>query len=52
MEEIFGWMKTVGLLDKLRLRGVELANWIFLFTAAAYNLVRVRNLMAATPAAA
>lgn len=52
VEEIFGWMKTVGLLDKLRHRGVELANWVFLFTAAAYNLVRVRNLMAAAAAAA
>ena len=51
VEEIFGWMKTVGLLDQLRHRGVELANWVFLFTAAAYNLVRVRNLMAAAAAA-
>ena len=51
VEEIFGWMKTVGLLDKLRHRGVELANWVFLFTAAAYNLVRVRNLALAVPAA-
>ena len=51
VEEIFGWMKTVGLLDKLRHRGVELANWVFLFTAAAYNLVRVRNLILAVPAA-
>jgi len=50
VEEIFGWMKTVGLLDKLRHRGVELANWVFLFTATAYNLVRMRNLL--LPAAA
>jgi transposase len=47
VEEIFGWMKTVGLLDKLRHRGVELANWVFLFTAAAYNLVRMRKLVPA-----
>jgi transposase len=46
VEEIFGWMKTVGLLDKLRHRGVELANWVFVFTAAAYNLVRMRKLLA------
>jgi IS5 family transposase len=52
VEEIFGWMKTVGLLDKLRHRGVELANWVFVFTAAAYNLVRMRKLLApAAPAA-
>jgi transposase len=52
VEEIFGWMKTVGLLDKLRHRGVELANWVFLFTATAYNLVRMRNLLQAPAAAA
>jgi transposase len=44
VEEIFGWMKTVGLLRKLRHRGVERVNWIFVFTAAAYNLVRMRTL--------
>jgi transposase len=49
VEEIFGWMKTVGQLRKLRHRGVERVNWIFLFTAAAYNLVRMRTL-AARPA--
>jgi transposase len=46
IEEIFGWMKTVGLLRKLRHRGVEKADWIFKFSAAAYNLVRIRNLVA------
>jgi len=44
VEEIFGWMKTVGGLRKLRHRGLELAGWMFTFTAAAYNLVRIRNL--------
>jgi transposase len=44
VEEVFGWMKTVGLLRKLRHRGGARVNWIFLFTAAAYNLVRMRRL--------
>jgi transposase len=44
IEEIFGWMKTVGGLRKLRHRGGALVNWQFLFTAAVYNLVRLRNL--------
>jgi hypothetical protein len=44
VEEIFGWMKTIGGLRKLRHRGLELAGWMFTFTAAAYNLVRIRNL--------
>jgi hypothetical protein len=48
VEEIFGWMKTIGLLRKLRHRGGELVTWIFQFTAAAYNLVRIRNLVGAT----
>jgi transposase len=46
VEQPFGWMKTVGLLRKLRHRGGRLVDWIVSFTAAAYNLVRWRNLMA------
>jgi transposase len=44
VEEIFGWMKTVGGLRKLRHRGNQLVAWTFTFTAAVYNLVRLRNL--------
>jgi transposase len=46
IEEAFGWMKTVGLLRKLHHRGGLLVDWIFTFTAAAYNLVRLRTLLA------
>jgi transposase len=45
VEQAFGWMKTIGLLRKLRHRGGELVDWIFTFTAAAYNLVRLRRLL-------
>jgi transposase len=45
VEQAFGWMKTVGLLRKLRHRGGELVDWIFTFTAAAYNIVRLRRLI-------
>ena len=48
VEEIFGWMKTVGLLRKLRHRGGGRVTWIFRFTAAAFNLVRIRNLVYAS----
>lgn len=48
VEEIFGWLKTVGLLRKTRHRGLELVGWIFKFATAAYNLVRIRNLLAVT----
>jgi transposase len=46
VEEIFGWIKTVGLMRKTRHRGLERVGWMFTFTAAAYNLVRIRNLQA------
>jgi transposase len=46
VEEIFGWMKTVGGMRKLRHRGLPLVGWMFTFAAAAYNLVRIRNLAA------
>jgi IS5 family transposase len=44
VEEIFGWMKTVGGMKKLRHRGLPVVGWMFTFAAAAYNLVRMRNL--------
>lgn len=44
VEEIFGWMKTIGGMRKLRHRGLEMVTWMFTLTAAAYNLVRLRNL--------
>jgi IS5 family transposase len=45
IEEVFGWIKTVGTLRKTRHRGLETVRWVFTFTATAYNLVRMRNLM-------
>ncbi len=35
IEQVFGWMKTVGGLRKLLHRGGELVDWILTFTAAA-----------------
>ena len=46
VEEIFGWLKTVGGLRKLRHRGVERVEWTFTFAVAVYNVVRMRNLAA------
>src|SRR6201997_2034942 len=45
IEEVFGWLKTVGMLRKTRHRGVHKVGWVFPFAAAAYNLVRMRNLV-------
>jgi hypothetical protein len=48
IEECFGWLKTIALLSKLRHRGTLKVDWIFTFACAAYNLVRMRNLMRCT----
>ena len=44
IEEIFGWLKTIGLLRKTRHRGRARVGWMFIFGLAVYNLVRLRNL--------
>ena len=48
IEECFGWMKTIGLMRKTRHKGTERVGWMFVFTAAVYNLVRFRNLAEVT----
>jgi transposase len=47
VEEVFGWMKTVALQRKTRFRGLDRVGWMFTLAAAAYNLVRMRNLQTA-----
>jgi transposase len=47
VEEVFGWMKTVALMRKTRVRGPDRVGWMFTLAAAAYNLVRMRNLATA-----
>jgi IS5 family transposase len=46
IEECFGWLKTIALMRKVRHRGIEKVGWVFTFAAAAYNLVRLRKLLA------
>lgn len=48
IEECFGWMKTIGLMRKTRHKGTHRVGWMFVFTAAVYNLVRIRNLVGVT----
>ena len=48
VEEIFGWVKTIALMRKTRHRGTARVGWMFTFALAAYNLVRMRNLIAVT----
>jgi transposase len=52
IEECFGWLKTIALMRKVRHRGMEKVGWVFTFAAAAYNLVRMKNLTASSVGAA
>ena len=44
VEKPFGWMKQIGGLRKVKLRGLEKVEWLFVFTCAAYNLLRIPRL--------
>jgi hypothetical protein len=44
IEEIFGWLKTIGLMRQTHFRGRRRVGWMFVFSLAVYNLVRIRNL--------
>jgi len=48
LEQIFGWLKTTGLMRKLRHRGRALVQWMFTLALSAYNLVRMRKLSVQT----
>jgi Transposase DDE domain len=47
IEDPFGWMKTAARFRKTRHRGRALVNWMFTLIAAAYNLIRQPQLLAA-----
>jgi transposase len=44
VEEIFGWMKTIGGIRQVQVRGLRKVESIFTFAVAAYNLIRMRNI--------
>jgi transposase len=44
IERIFGWMKSVGPMRKVKLRGLPNLHWLFLMTSAAFNLWRIPKL--------
>ena len=46
VEQSFGWMKMIGMLRKVKLRGREKVGWLFTFAGAAYNLMRLQRLHA------
>jgi IS5 family transposase len=52
VEEIFGWLKSVGGFRRTRYRGLARTQLAGYLVAAAYNLVRMARLMTPQPAAA
>lgn len=51
VEEIFGWMKTVGGFRRTRFLGLHLTQLAAYLVATAYNLVRIARLVAGPVAA-
>ena len=47
IEQSFGWVKIIGLLKKVKLRGKKKVSWLFTFANAVYNLYRLSRLNAA-----
>jgi len=45
IEKIFAWLKQIGGQRRTRFRGRDRVGWMFQFAAAAYNLVRLKNLV-------
>ena len=47
IEPAFGWLKTIGWLRKVKLRGLSKVDWLVVFASAAFNLRRLTTLMTA-----
>ena len=46
VEKTFGWLKGTGPLRQVKLRGLAKVDWIFVFSCAAHNLLRLPRLLA------
>jgi transposase len=46
IEKGFGWLKQTGQLRQVKLRGLEKVDWLFVFSCAAHNLIRLPRLIA------
>src|SRR5262245_24821162 len=45
IEPAFGWLKTIAWIRKVKLRGLEKIDWLFVFASAAFNLIRLPKLL-------
>jgi IS5 family transposase len=46
VEKSFGWLKQTGPIRQVKLRGLHKVDWIFVFSCAAHNLLRLPRLIA------
>jgi transposase len=46
VEKGFGWLKQTGPVRQVKLRGLHKVDWIFVFSCAAHNLMRLPRLIA------
>lgn len=46
VERVFGWIKPIAGLRKIKLRGLAHVEWLFVFACAAFNVKRLVNLRA------
>src|SRR5271169_6623419 len=46
IEKGFGWLKQTGPLRQVKLRGLDKVDWLFVFSCAAHNLIRLPRLIA------
>src|SRR5271167_2783403 len=49
VEKGFGWLKQTGPLRQVKLRGLKNVDWLFVFSCAAHNLIRLPKLLAQPP---
>ena len=49
IEKGFGWLKQTGPLRQVKLRGLGKVDWLFVFSCAAHNLIRLPKLIAQPP---
>lgn len=48
VERPFAWLKTIGSIRKVKLRGLANVDWLFVFASAAFNLIRLPKLRPST----
>jgi len=51
VERVFGWIKPIAGLRKIKLRGLAHVEWLYVFACAAFNVKRLTTLRAAAAAA-